>query len=54
MNYSALRSSGAVLKFTLTGKTDEGVNSKDVAQGSAEGTASPGAEVRVDVKATKI
>ena len=55
LNYSSLRPSGTVLKFTLTGKTDEGANSKDVAQGSAEGTANPGPnEIKVDVKATKI
>jgi hypothetical protein len=54
MNYSSLRAAGAVLKFTLTGKTDEGVNSKLVAEGSSEGTTSPGAVVGVEVNATKI
>ena len=55
LNYSALRKAGDVLKFTLTGKTDEGVNSKDIARGSAEGTAKPGDDKNtVDVKATKI
>lgn len=54
MNYSALRPAGTTMKFILTGKTDEGVNSKDVAQGFNEAKTAPGSQVILDVKATKL